>query len=112
AFFAFQGLVGLLSAVAIVFWPSVRFLWPLVLVLGFIGYFVGTRAPRIVKYLPWAWVVWLFGGLALLYGFVPGSGLLRIVPSRDWGGFLLTLVLFTGLIPSFPLGIALALGRN
>jgi general L-amino acid transport system permease protein len=112
AFFAFQGLVGLLSVVAIIFWPSVRFLWPMVLVLGFIGYLIGARAPRLVKVLPWAWVVWLFGGLALLYGVTPGTGLLRIVPSRDWGGFLLTLVLFTGLIPSFPLGIALALGRT
>ncbi|HET8985065.1 MAG TPA: amino acid ABC transporter permease [Trueperaceae bacterium] len=112
AFFAFQGLVGLLSVVAIFFWPSVRFLWPMVLVLGFVGYVIGSRAPRLVKVLPWAWVVWLFGGLALLYGVTPGTGLLRIVPSRDWGGFLLTLVLFTGLIPSFPLGIALALGRT
>jgi general L-amino acid transport system permease protein len=112
AFFAFQGLVGLLSVVAIIFWPSVRFLWPMVLVLGFVGYLIGARAPRLVKVLPWAWVVWLFGGLALLYGVTPGTGLLRIVPSRDWGGFLLTLVLFTGLIPSFPLGIALALGRT
>jgi general L-amino acid transport system permease protein len=112
AFFAFQGLVGLLSLVAVIFWPSVRFLWPMVLVLGFVGYVVGARVPRLVRVLPWAWVVWLFGGLALLYGVTPGTGLLRIVPSRDWGGFLLTLVLFTGLIPSFPLGIALALGRT
>src|SRR5690606_27230900 len=90
AFSAFQGLVGRLSVVAVIFWPSVRFLWPMVLVLGFVGYLVGSRAPRLLKVLPWAWVVWLFGGLALLYGVTPGSGLLRIVPSRDWGGFLLT----------------------
>src|SRR5690606_37667556 len=37
---------------------------------------------------------------------------LPILPSRDWGGFLLTLVLFTGIIPSFPLGVALALCRT
>src|SRR5690606_17756246 len=78
AFFAFQGLVGLLSAVAIVFWPSVRFLWPLVLVLGFIGYCVSSRAARIVEYLPWAWVAWLFGGPALRHGCVPGSGSWRL----------------------------------
>lgn len=112
AFLAIQGLVGLLAVVAVIFWPSVRFLWPMVLVVGFSGYLFGSRAPRVVRFMPWAWVVWLFGGLALLYGFTPGSGLLRIVPARDWGGFLLTLVLFTGLIPSFPLGIALALGRS
>ncbi len=111
AFFAFMGLVGVLSVLAILFWPSVRLLWPLVFVAGVLGYLLGRARPRLVRYLTWAWVVWLFGGLLLLYGFVPGSGLLRVVPSRDWGGFLLTLVLFTGIVPSFPIGIALALGR-
>lgn len=111
AFFAFMALVGVLSVLAILFWPSVRVLWPMVLVAGVLGYLLGRARPRVVRYLTWAWVAWLFGGLLLLYGFVPGSGLLRIVPSRDWGGFLLTLVLFTGIVPSFPIGIALALGR-
>jgi len=111
AFFAFMGLVGVLSVLAILFWPSVRLLWPLVFVAGVLGYLLGRARPRVMRYLTWAWVVWLFGGLLLLYGFVPGSGLLRVVPSRDWGGFLLTLVLFTGIVPSFPIGIALALGR-
>lgn len=112
AFFAFQGLVGLLSVIAVLFWPSVRLLWPMVLVLGFAGYLLGRVRPGIVRVLPWAWLAWLFLGLALLYGVTPGSGLLRFVPSRDWGGFLLTLVLFTGIIPSFPIGVALALGRT
>ncbi len=111
AFFAIQGLVFVLSVLAVLFWPSVRLLWPMVLVAGFLGYLLGKARPGVVRYLTWAWVVWLFGGLVLLYGFVPGSGLLRVVPSRDWGGFLLTIVLFTGIVPSFPIGIALALGR-
>jgi len=112
AFFAFQGLIGLLAVVAVIFWPSVRVLWPMVLVAGFAGYFLGRAQPRLTRRLPLAWAVWFVVGIALLYGVTPGSGLLRVVPARDWGGFLLTLVLFTGLIPSFPLGIALALGRN
>ena len=111
AFFAFVGLVALISVIAVIFWPSVRFLWPMVLVFAGAGYLLGNAFPQLVRYLAWAWIVWLFGGLALLYGFMPGSGLLRVVPSRDWGGFLLTLVLFTGIIPSFPIGVALALGR-
>lgn len=111
-FFAFQLLVGLLAVVAVIFWPSVRFLWPMVLVAGYVGYLLGRWRPGVVRVLPIAWALWLVSGVGLLYGFVPGSGLLRVVPARDWGGFLLTLVLFTGLIPSFPLGIALALGRN
>ena len=111
AFFAIMGLVLLLSVLAVLFWPSVRFLWPMVLLGGALGFLLGRAFPGVVRYLTWAWVVWLFGGLALLYGFIPGSGLLRIVPSRDWGGFLLTIVLFTGIVPSFPIGVALALGR-
>lgn len=111
AFFAIMGLVLLLSVLAVLFWPSVRLLWPMVLLGGVLGYLLGRAVPGVVRYLTWAWVVWLFGGLALLYGFVPGSGLFRVVPSRDWGGFLLTLVLFTGIVPSFPIGVALALGR-
>lgn len=112
AFFSFQGFVGIVSAVAIIFWPSVRLLWPMVFVLGFIGYFVGKSYPRVVKFLPWAWALWLPLGYFLLAGVTPGSGFLPRVPVREWGGFMLTLVLFTGFIPSFPLGVALALGRN
>lgn len=111
-FFALQGFVAVLSVVAVVFWPSVRFLWPMVLVAGYAGYLLGRSWPRLAKLLPWAWAVWFVLGIMLLSGVTPGSGLLRVVPSRDWGGFLLTLVLFTGIIPSFPLGVALALGRN
>lgn len=112
AFFAFQGLVGLLSVLAVLFWPSVRVLWPMVLVAGFVGFLLGRARPRVVRALPWAWAAWFVLGLVVLYGVVPGTGPLRVVPSRDWGGFLLTLVLFTGIIPSFPLGVALALGRT
>jgi len=111
AFFAFQGFVLLLAVLALLFWPSVRLLWPLVLVAGIAGYLIGRSFPKTVKLLPWAWAAWLLLGILLLYGVTPGSGLLRIVPARDWGGFLLTFVLFTGILPSFPLGILLALGR-
>lgn len=111
-FFAFQSFAGLVALIAVIFWPSVRVLWPMVVVLGFAGYALGRWQPRSVRFLPWAWAVWFAAGLLLLYGVTPGSGLLRIVPSREWGGFLLTLVLFTGIIPSFPIGIALALGRQ
>jgi len=112
AFFSIQLLVGLLSVVAVIFWPSVRFLWPLVLVGGYAGCLLGRWCPGATRFLPILWGLWFIGGLALLSGVSPGSGLLRTVPTRDWGGFLLTLVLFTGIIPSFPLGIALALGRS
>ncbi len=112
AFVALQGFLALVSIVAIIFWPSVRYLWPMTVVLGGIGYLLGARWPRsTTKQLPWAWGAWLVLGYLVLAG-VSGAGPLTKVPVRDWGGFLLTLILFTGIVPSFPLGIALALGRN
>jgi general L-amino acid transport system permease protein len=113
AFFWISGFVAVLAVLAVLFWPSVRLLWPLVLVTAAAGFAFGRQAPRLaVRVLPVAWALWLLLGFFVLYGVQPGSGLLRIVPARDWGGFLLTLILFTGIIPSFPLGVALALGRR
>lgn len=106
------GFVVLFAVVALIGWPSVRLGWLSAAVAPFVGYVIGRAAPRLSRALPWAWGIWLFGGLYLLYGIVPGSGLLRIAPARDWGGFMLTLILFTAIVPSFPLGIALALGRR
>jgi general L-amino acid transport system permease protein len=111
-FWSLLGFVASITVVALLFWPSVRWLWTLVTLAGVGGYALGARFPRLVKMLPWAWAAWLFLGFFVLYGVQPGSGLLRIVPAREWGGFMLTLILFTGIIPSFPLGVALALGRR
>jgi general L-amino acid transport system permease protein len=111
-FWSLVGFVGVVTAVAILAWPSARWLWIAVLAAALVGHGLGMARPALVRALPWAWAAWLFLGFFLVNGVVPGSGLLRIVPARDWGGFLLTLVLFTGIIPSFPLGIALALGRR
>jgi general L-amino acid transport system permease protein len=47
-----------------------------------------------------------------LYG-VGTSGALRAVSTKEWGGFMLTLILSAvGIAVSFPLGIALAPGRR
>ncbi len=112
AFFWITAFISIFAVLALFFWPSVRLWWPLVVVLAMLGYGLGTVAPRVMRFLPFAWGLWLLLGFLLLYGVQPGSGVLRVVPARDWGGFLLTLILFTGIIPSFPLGIALALGRR
>lgn len=111
AFFALQGAVALLSLLALLFWPSVRLLWPMALTLGFVGFALGARWPRLTRHLPWAWSAWMVVGLLLLMGY-GSSGPFGRVPIRDWGGFMLTIILFTGFIPSFPIGVALALGRN
>lgn len=107
-----SGAVAATALVALAFWPSVRVWWTAAALAPMAGYVLGRAWPRLLKGLPWAWAVWLFAGFALLNGFVPGSGLLRVAPSRDWGGFMLTLILFTAIVPSFPIGIALALGRR
>lgn len=58
---------------------------------------------------------WTLAGpaiLIILYG-VQGNHTLPIVPTSVWGGLLLTILLtFVGITASFPLGVALALGRR
>ncbi len=112
AFWWVTGFVALFALTAVVFWPSVRWFWLAAGAAPFLGYALGVARPGLLRAMRWAWAVWLVGGFALLHGIVPGSGLLRIAPTRDWGGFMLTLVLFTAILPSFPLGVALALGRR
>ncbi|MGD9915096.1 MAG: amino acid ABC transporter permease [Rhizobiaceae bacterium] len=56
--------------------------------------------------LPIAGYILLVGGNYWLFE-------LRFVPTKDWGGFMVTLVLsYVGIVVSLPLGIALALGRR
>jgi len=49
-------------------------------------------------------------GYVLLVGGVFG---LRYVPTREWGGFMVTIILsYVGIVVSLPLGVILALGRR
>ena len=106
------GFVALVAFVAVLAWSSVRIPWAVAGAAPFLGYLLGRVRPGVLRALPWAWALSLPFGFFLLYGVVPGSGLLRIAPAREWGGFMLTLILFSAIVPSFPLGIALALGRR
>jgi general L-amino acid transport system permease protein len=101
-----------LSVLALLFWASVRLLWPLVLIAMVVGFLVGRSQSRLTRALPWLWALSFPLALFLLYGVRPGDGFLHVISAREWGGFMLTLILTTGLIPSFPIGIALALGRR
>ena len=57
-------------------------------------------------------IVWIVGGSFVPDGFV-GEGVMRSVPSRDLGGFMLNMMLgVTCVSLSVPIGIALALGRQ
>lgn len=72
----------------------------------------GLLAERVKNKQPIAWFFFLiFPILAfvLLYG---GFGL-EVVPTQQWGGFMLTLIISgIGIVFSLPIGILLALGRR
>lgn len=111
-FWWFYALVAVLACIGLAFWPSVRFGWAAGAVAGLIGFGVGMRLPRVARGLPWAWSASVVVAFLLLTG-VFDEGPLEVVETRQWGGFLLTMVLsVVGIIVSFPLGIALALGRR
>ena len=113
-FIQLLALVLVLTVLALLYWEGVRWGWVGVSVSGVAGYALGLAQPRILVGMMWAWLAALPVAFFLLLG-VPGtrSGELRVVPTREWGGFMLTLILsVVGIAVSFPLGIALALGRK
>jgi His/Glu/Gln/Arg/opine family amino acid ABC transporter permease subunit len=83
--------------------------------LFFNGWLIGTlgRRERTVRRATLiGWVLAVPAILILLRG-LPGTPGLPPVPTRVWGGLLLTLLLtVVGIGASFPLGVALALGRR
>ncbi|HVI86870.1 MAG TPA: amino acid ABC transporter permease [Dongiaceae bacterium] len=76
----------------------------------------GAVAGMLIEQLPFkrANAIFLFGILPFLAFWLLFGGLgLEIVPTRMWGGFMLTLVLAAvGIVLALPLGIFLALGRR
>lgn len=121
AFWQFLGLFAalLVLAVAVRWSPVVIGGYAVAVGLGLAGYGLGRAAQSfrparaLLANVGWIWLLVLALVPLLLYG-IPGigNGPLRIVPIRAWGGFMLTLVLTTGIVPSFPIGVALALGRR
>ncbi|MFQ5596746.1 MAG: amino acid ABC transporter permease [Nitrospiria bacterium] len=82
------------------------------LILYMLGYFLQKKQSFHVKYIVAGWCCTVFLCLLLLSGF-DGSTVLPKVESHLWGGLLLTcLVTIVGIVASFPLGVALALGRR
>ncbi len=87
------------------------------LLLG--GYFIGRRVAIPSSWLSVAWVLSLPVTFILLTGGInlPSLGITwsfaPIVPNNLWGGLMLTMLLaVVGIALSFPLGVALALGRR
>jgi general L-amino acid transport system permease protein len=95
---------------------SAPFMWMYVALFALVGFGLGRAFPNIAKYLGWVWgLSWFVATFFILYGFGPNdaSNPFRPVDSRLWGGILLSFFLsITGIVLSFPLGIALALGRQ
>ena len=85
----------------------------LVLPLLIVGGYLLGRMPMITGRLVLIlWLVSFVLTLVLLSGF-GGSELLPRVESSLWGGLLLTFLLaLVGIVASFPIGVALALGRQ
>lgn len=120
AFYQFTGVLVFLAVLStVVGWAVTPAYW-VVVGLCAAGWALGRAGDRGVAILQpvvtragWIWLASLILVAPLLYG-IPGihDGFARVVEIRRWGGFMLTLVLTTGIIPSFPLGVALALGRR
>jgi general L-amino acid transport system permease protein len=95
--------------------PSVRLLWLGVVLASVAGFFLGRTFPQISKALSWLWIASWFICLIFLAGLgadTPDNPL-RPVTTKLWGGILLSFFLsVNGIVLSFPLGIALALGRQ
>ena len=105
--FLTAGLIALFALVTQWGFPSSILVLASVAAL-FAGFFVGRAAlsPRAANF---AWLaVFAFAMVVLSVDFGQGG-----VQTRDWGGFLLTMILaVVGIVASFPLGVALAIGRT
>lgn len=81
----------------------------LLLVTAWVGRRVGQQVPSTGKWLSLAWFLSFFIVLWLMAG---GFGL-RSVPTSNWGGLMLTiLIAVISIVLCFPLGVLLALGRQ
>lgn len=115
AFFWLAGLVAVITLVALFNWESVRWLWLASSVGAAAGFFLGRAMPQLSRFLAAAWVIAWFLCLLFLLG-IGGEDAnhpFSSINSNFLGGIALSLLLsITGIVVSYPLGIALALGRE
>lgn len=110
-------LTGIIGANLLLASPETRLfrpqtaLWLLICsALIFGGRFVGGRKRNLGRSVMIGWLVALIFIIYLMHG---AGMLLPVVPTTQWGGLQLTLVLaVTGILFSFPLGVLLAIGRR
>jgi general L-amino acid transport system permease protein len=99
-------LVALFAGISQLGHPS-GILLPVAVAALLAGYFIGQAAiPSRIMTLVW---VGIFVAAVLVFSLDFGTG---AVQTKDWGGLLLTIMLsVVGIVASFPLGVALAVGR-
>ncbi|MFN3266248.1 MAG: amino acid ABC transporter permease [Deinococcales bacterium] len=99
-------LIALFAGISQLGHPSGIFV-PAAMAALIVGYFVGQAIlpPRVMTFV---WVG-IFFVAVLLFTLDFGTG---SVQTKEWGGLLLTIMLsIVGIVASFPLGVALAVGR-
>jgi general L-amino acid transport system permease protein len=109
------GLAALLLLLAIVpIGPAAQIWMGISLAVLIVGYVLGLRLPVPNRALVVAWILSIPVALILLRGTIGPLQLFGpAVRSNLWGGLLLTILLTTvGIACSFPIGVALALGRR
>lgn len=87
--------------------------WAMVGVATTASYFLGRRYPgQLRRPVMFGWLAFIPIWMVLVRG-VAKTGALEVVGSNLWGGLLLTMIIGgIGLVVSFPIGVALAIGRR
>jgi general L-amino acid transport system permease protein len=110
--------IGLLLAPLLLsilpFSPNIRLGLLALALTGLIGWILAAWRPQWVRTpVTWMWVLYLILFIIIIRGLTSEGGILPAVPSNLWGGLLLTFLLTAvGIVFSFPIGVALALGRR
>jgi len=118
-FWWFFALVALLAILGLIFWQTktTKFGWLIVALVNIAMFYIGKALPQLSKRLMWFWGIGIILAFVLIAGVLPADSnpesAFRFVKTKKWGGFMLTLIISAfGIIASFPLGVALALGRK
>ena len=112
-FYAFSAFIAVLTLIALLFFPGVRWFWCAVLLSALFSLALSRIfKSKIRRNLPLIMVsAWLLA-ISLLLG-AGSEGSLRFAHPKDWGGVLVSLLLpITAAIFAFPLGLAFALGKH
>lgn len=94
--------------------PSTRLGWVIIGGVVLASYGLGRAFTRHLKRpVLIAWLVYIPVTVAMVSGWTNDKGFFPLIPTSAWGGLLLTtLIAIIGFVLSFPIGVALAIGRQ